>query len=296
MPFPRLSDGGQEKRQEIPISRKQKVISRTPQPRDRVERAPNKLLASVTDRGKEYPFNQDDVRVRTTAVDAVRVTVMVLCDGVSGGQHADLASAAGAAAATDFLLTHLSLGGDTRKGMRQALFEADSAIREIPYDQKRRNNNPPGSTIVAAVAIRKRLTVGWIGDSRCYLVDKIGAKLLTHDHSWVNAVVDGGVMPRERALRSPEAHQITQCLGQLHGNGATDIAEPSVAGFDLPDSGIVVLCSDGLWNYIASPEHLASLVKFGTNAPDALTQARSLVDFALSEGGKDNISVAVLLK
>jgi serine/threonine protein phosphatase PrpC len=269
---------------------------RTPQLRDRVERAPDKLLASVTDRGKAYPINQDDVRVRKTAVDAARVTIMVVCDGVSSGQHADLASAAGAQAANDFLLSHLSLGGDPRDGMRQAILAADEAIRKIDYVKKDRGLNPPGSTIVAAVAIRKRLIVGLVGDSRCYVIDKDGAQQLTHDHSWVNEVVDSGVMTIEQALGAREAHQISRCLGPLYGNRTTDIPDPAVVVFPLPDSGIVLLCTDGLWNYIPSFAHMAALVKIGAGAPDAITQARSLVDFALKRGGKDNISVALMVR
>jgi serine/threonine protein phosphatase PrpC len=262
---------------------------------DRIERASDRLLAAVTDRGKSYPKNEDDVRVRKTILDATRVAILVTCDGVSSGQHADLASQTAASAASDFLYTSLRLGGDPREAMRQAILTADSAVRKIEYDASR-GAVPPGSTIVAAIAIRKRLIVGWIGDSRCYLIDKKGAALLTHDHSWVNEVVDSGIMSHEEALRSREAHQISRCIGPLHGNRSSDIAEPEIAVFDLPDYGMVLLCTDGLWNYVPTMEQMASLVKIGPGSPDAIIQARSLVDYALQQGGKDNISVAILVK
>jgi len=221
---------------------------------------------------------------------------MVVCDGVSSGQSAELASEAAAKTASNFLVKNLSLGGDPREAMRQAVIAAEEAVRAIPFDEKNRKVNPPGTTLVAAVAIRKRLIVGWVGDSRCYLIDKTGARLLTHDHSWVNEMVDNGHLNMEQALKSREAHQITQCLGPLHGNRSTDVADPSIAVYDLPDYGIVLLCSDGLWNYFSGVDQLRKLVKFGPGAPDAIVQARSLVAYALSQGGKDNISVALMVK
>jgi serine/threonine protein phosphatase PrpC len=52
----------------------------------------------------------------------------------------------------------------------------------------------------------------------------------------------------------------------------------------------VLLCSDGLWNYVAAPADLARLVE-GTTAPSAM--ARLLVNHALARGGHDNVTVAV---
>jgi serine/threonine protein phosphatase PrpC len=272
------------------------VDGRMPQSRDRVERAPDKLLAAVSDRGKAYPTNQDDIRVRKTTVDAAQATIMIICDGVSSGQNADLASASGAQAAMDFLVSHLTLGGDPRDGMRQAILAADAAIRQVDYKKGDRSLDPPGSTIVAAIALRKRLIVGWVGDSRCYLIDKNGAQQLTHDHSWVNEVVDSGVMTKEKALNSREAHQISRCLGPLFGNRKTDIPDPAITVVPLPDSGIILLCSDGFWNYVSTLDDMAALVNIRPGAPNAITQARGLVDFALRRGGKDNISVALMIK
>jgi serine/threonine protein phosphatase PrpC len=62
----------------------------------------------------------------------------------------------------------------------------------------------------------------------------------------------------------------------------------------LPDSGRVLLCSDGLWNYFPNHERLNMLVSCGMNSPAALLQARTLVEFALSQGGRDNVTAAIL--
>jgi PPM family protein phosphatase len=266
---------------------------RKPQGRDHSELVPDKKLASVTDRGTVHSTNQDDVRIRTCFINSARVSIMVVCDGVSSGQNAEEASSIGASTACNFLFKHLTLGGDPKEAMRQAILAADSAIRGIECDSSQALQ-PSGATIVAAVAVRRRLIVGWVGDSRCYLIEPTQVQLLTHDHSWVNEVVDAGKMTEEQALKRPESHQISRCLGPLYGNQTTDIPEPAIAIYRLPETATVLLCTDGLWNYIPSLDVMASLVKTGPGAPDALTQTRSLVDFALAQGGKDNITAAML--
>ena len=269
---------------------------RIPQGRDHFELVPERRLAAVTDRGCVHTTNQDDVRVRSTTIDAFRLTIMVVCDGVSSGANAEQASSVGSTVASDYLLKNLRLGGEPREAMRGAILAADAAVRDIPYGagSKQRPVNPPGATIVAATTMRRRLIVGWIGDSRCYLVEPTGVRLLTHDHSWVNHVVENGLMSEEEALKRPEAHQISRCIGPLHGDRKYDIPEPSIAGYHLPETGKVLLCTDGLWNYLPNIEKLRSLIQFGPDAPDTLTQARSLVDYAIKQGGKDNITAALL--
>ena len=113
---------------------------------------------------------------------------------------------------------------------------------------------------------------------------------LTSDHSWLAEVVASGEMNAIEAEKSPQAHAITRWLG-------ADAALPidlSVLTFRFPRSGTLLLCSDGLWNYAQISEEIAALVA-GAEAVNcsALSVSRSLVEFALSKGGHDNITAIV---
>jgi serine/threonine protein phosphatase PrpC len=67
---------------------------------------------------------------------------------------------------------------------------------------------------------------------------------------------------------------------------------PTVTNVELPGPGLVLLASDGLWNYVPDHDDLAALV--GTpGAEGSLDLARRLVAFAHGAGGADNITVAV---
>jgi serine/threonine protein phosphatase PrpC len=67
---------------------------------------------------------------------------------------------------------------------------------------------------------------------------------------------------------------------------------------DLDEPGLVVVCSDGLWNYLPAAEDLAAAVtdgdEYDTGLSRPLAVARHLVQVALDAGGADNVTVAVV--
>jgi serine/threonine protein phosphatase PrpC len=254
-------------------------------PRDRfeIEAAPH--LAGVSDRGNRHLRNDDFLALAAHE----RGDVLVVCDGVSSSQTPHLAAEAAAKASCAALLEALARGAfASQLALLAALVKAEAAVRELPYDPAL-GQDPPETTIVAALRHDRHLTVGWLGDSRAYLIAPNRAHQLTEDHSWVNEVVAAGEMTLAEARRAPEAHCITRTLGG-HGHGD----QPSLAGCELPDGpGLVVLCSDGLWNYVAEPNHLAALVN-GRRSARPLSVAQALVAHALGQRGHDNVTVAVL--
>jgi PPM family protein phosphatase len=137
------------------------------------------------------------------------------------------------------------------------------------------------------------MTVGWVGDSRAYWVTPKGAELLTRDHSWVNEVVQLGRMTEEEAMRAPEAHTITRCLGPLEVGDTLAEAEPEVRARDVPGPGVLLLCTDGFWNYTPELASLSELLRAAGEGAGAEEIARVSVNHALSRGGHDNVSVAV---
>ena len=120
--------------------------------------------------------------------------------------------------------------------------------------------------------------------------------MITRDHSWVNDVVDNGLMSEADALRSPMAHAIVRCLGgpapdTISFADQTDLA--SVVRCILPAGSRLLLCSDGLWNYAQTVDEIADLVR-SAEAETPLETARRLVRYAIACGGKDNITAAIL--
>jgi serine/threonine protein phosphatase PrpC len=210
-----------------------------------------------------------------------------VCDGVSASQRADAAAQAAAAAALSSLVAAVDGGGfDPVTAMRRAVAQAQAAVCAIPYSGADRE--PPATTLVAAVLGAGEVTVGWVGDSRAYLVGANGTSLLTRDDSWAADQVAYGLASEEEAAADPRKHTLTRWLGA----DWRDHQEPWVISFDVEPPGRIVLCSDGLSNYLPTPARLGELLAAAPEAT-ALDAARRLTEFACQEGGHDNVTVVV---
>ena len=244
---------------------------RAPRERDHVEIALSDSFAGVTDRGRRHHVNEDYC--------VLRPGLMVVCDGVSSSQDAQFASKAAGDAAANALAAGRS--------MADAIAAALAAVNELPRPAA--ELDAPSTTIVATVFTDQRAIIGWAGDSRAYWFDGAGgSRQLTVDDSWMNDVVARGDMTAAQAEASGNAHAITKWLGADAGD-----LVPSVVEFEYPGAGMLLLCSDGLWNYAPAVADIAGLLDPPAKALDL---ARRLVDFANGRGGKDNITAAMYIK
>jgi PPM family protein phosphatase len=266
------------------------LVARLPQEFDHVAVTLSPTFAGVSDRGRSHHQNEDFFAIDQCAANQI----LVVCDGVSSSTAPQTASHAAAQAACQAL--RQSLTGDaliTADQMQAAIQQAQTAVASLPAAQ---SVDPPSSTIVAAIVQNGMATIGWLGDSRAYWIGTDRSQVLTTDHSWLNEQLSSSQITAADAHRNPNAHAITRWLG-----ADAEVEPAQTMDFAIPGAGYLVLCSDGLWNYLSDADHLATLIAGGGdlagNSPidsDAPTIAQRLVDYANAQGGKDNITVAVL--
>ncbi|MFT3765532.1 MAG: PP2C family protein-serine/threonine phosphatase [Minicystis sp.] len=254
-------------------------------------------IAELCNPGLWRPYNQDSTAIDSgLAPTGEPFAVLVVCDGVSSSSFSERASQVAARAARD-ALGHFARSPDI--AYEPAISAVSQAIRAahlaICADHAARPvNNPPGTTIAAALIFRRRLTVGWVGDSRAYWLTARGAEQLTHDHSWVNEAIARGEVRDADEVQGALAHTITRCLGPLEVGDVPAEIEPDVRSRDLAGPGLVLVCSDGLWNYAPKPSDISAVIRAAGDETNAVEVARLLVNYALARGGQDNVSVAVL--
>lgn len=253
-----------------------------PDPRDHLEIDLGRL-AGVTDRGITHWRNEDAMSF-ALANDGF---VIVVCDGVSTSQNPQIASQLAVDAARTFLVSAAaSTPGGIPDAMVRAVGIAQEAASGVEYD-KTNEVGPASCTYVAAVLLGTTLTVAWVGDSRAYWIDEAGARQISRDDSWAAEQIDSGQMTPEAAYADKRAHAITRWLGADAGDTTPRVVEVAVSG-----DGLVLVCSDGLWNYAPEPDDMAKLVgPIGEEEPIVL--ARRLCEFAKTSGGHDNIAVVV---
>jgi PPM family protein phosphatase len=142
-----------------------------------------------------------------------------------------------------------------------------------------------GATLAAVQIGGDRAVVANVGDCRAYLLDGTTLRQITHDHSWVAEQVQSGFISPEAARAHPWRHVVTRAV-QGDGNLQVDVLE-----LELPATGRLLLCSDGLHALLNHDELAARLSK----SPDTLDGlCSSLIQTANDRGAPDNVSVLVV--
>lgn len=242
--------------------------------------------AAVTDRGFTHRTNEDAFFVADLPDGR---TVAVVCDGVSASASPHLAARVAADAAGRTLAAAVDASsGDPVEATVAALDAAQVAVASVRSDDSG-EYGAPACTIVCAAWDGDVVTVGWVGDSRAYWISDTGGELLTTDNSWAEEQIASGTMTWQEAAADRRAHAITRWLGS-----DAPALPHQVQRFRPARSGLVILCSDGLWNYAPRGSDLAELVADARTGAGPLALARSLTNIALAAGGRDNVTVAVL--
>ncbi len=246
-------------------------------------------LAMLSDVGRKLARNED---CGTVAKGKNEDAVLVVADGVSTSYNAAEASAVTVKVVKEILLAEHARE-EAKALMKTAIAAAHETVMALPG-----SGNPelggPECTVAAAMVSGKVVTVGWVGDSRAYLVTQTAERLLTVDDSWVEEVVQAGLYTREQATSDHRAHCVTQALGMKD-----DKVEAHVISAEIALNETLLLCSDGLWNYFQQDGSLAREIgdvkeKLGSHVTsNAICQA--LVEEANARGGHDNITVIALL-
>ncbi|HTD14431.1 MAG TPA: protein phosphatase 2C domain-containing protein [Chthoniobacterales bacterium] len=243
-------------------------------------------LVALCDRGIGHPKNEDAVIVKRKD----SRSFLALSDGVSHSQRPELAAhRATSAAAAAFMESSYRLPKDL---LREAVARAQAAVAEIPADPNLLED-PPCATLILALVSPNEIAVAWLGDSRAYFLTSECARLLTRDHSILVRLVNEAHVTASEALLLPGSHALTRAIG-----GGVAPEEPDIAIYPVTEPGLLLLCSDGLWNYVPESTTLYGVVRSHTLIPppesdSLLPLAEALVKYACAQGGADNISVAL---
>ena len=180
--------------------------------------------------------------------------LLLVCDGMGGMNAGEVASAVGVDTIKGLfapqLLTDDIFANDDSicMYMKRAIIKADSRIKEEASKDAAKQGM--GSTAVMAWLLGQKVYVAWCGDSRCYRYNPAtGLERLSHDHSYVQDLVDTGQLSPELAFDHPNKNIITRSLGDPRG-----AAKPDAKVYPLHEGDVILLCSDGLSDSLRDSE------------------------------------------
>ena len=218
-------------------------------------------------------------QVRTHNEDALAcrpdLGLWALADGMGGHARGEVASAL----ALEELVGAMQQGEELPAAVQAAHLAIVAAAQPAACEAGM------GSTLVAVRLDGNEFELAWVGDSRAYRIGSEHIEQLSHDHSWVQAMVDVGRMSAEEAREHPRRNVILQCLGQVGQAPEVGLLRVRLA----PDE-LLLLCSDGLTNELDD----AAIQRCCAEADTLEAMVEQLVGLANSHGGRDNISCIVL--
>jgi serine/threonine protein phosphatase PrpC len=212
---------------------------------------------------------------------AARGSVYLVCDGMGGHNAGQIASEL---AAKQFLHAYYHLGGTAQEAARHAILQAHHYIAEMA--SKIPSRYGMGTTLTALILKQDEGILAHVGDSRCYRLREGVFEQLSRDHTLVARLVEQGVIPPEQARYHPQRNVIRQAVGVAD---PSEPLEPDIETFALQAGDLYLLCSDGLTDMVDDAEIEAIL----RDEPPTRAAWR-LVDRALANGGRDNITVVLL--
>lgn len=229
-------------------------------------------FAAVSDRGLIRGANQDSMHAGPW--------LLAVADGMGGMAAGDLAStlAIEAIAPLDVAFA------DDRliEALRGAVQDASRRIREAVAQDPTREGMGTTLTALLFSATGTAVALAHVGDSRAYLLRDGRLEQMTKDDTFVQMLVDEGVITPEQASNHPRRAVVTQAL-------QGDPVAPAYTTLAPRAGDRWLLCSDGLTNVVREE----TLVETLTGYAEPEQCARRLIDLALRAGGPDNITVVL---
>ncbi len=268
------------------------TVIATDQPENRLGLEPPQLLASCAHSvGIQRDHNEDALYLMTTMLASngtqLPLGIYIVADGMGGHQHGEVASEIAILSMAEHLIDHLY-----RKLINADVIPPEEPIREILQDGISAAHNAilgytpgGGTTLTAVVIMDKQMAIAHVGDSRVYAVNLSGIlKPLTRDHSLVKRLEELGQLTPEEAAIHPQRNVLYRALGQ------GEPVEPEIITAPTPESGYLLICSDGLWGVVPEKK-LGKIIKTSATLHEA---CQSMVAAANEAGGPDNISLILV--
>ena len=238
-------------------------------------------FSSITNIGRIRKENEDSF----SNVSLNDVDFFIVADGMGGHSKGELASKMAANLFIDYVKgADLSAYDSLLKLQEEAIRYANKEIFSLSCTE---DYDRMGTTVVCLCIDHKNKVyhLSHLGDSRAYIYRDRQLKRLTRDHSLVNDLLDSGSLTEDEAENFINKSAITKAVG------TEEKIKPDSRSFDMEDGDLVSMVTDGLTNEI-SDEKIENIVKDKT---DPYEISSLLIEEAINNGGRDNITVTTIL-
>jgi PPM family protein phosphatase len=173
------------------------------------------------------------------------------------------------------------------EGPEDSLYFALAKANRLIWQAAGRNARQKGmgTTCTTLVVCENQLYIAHVGDSRAYLYKNGSLTRLTTDHTYVQKLVEEGIIQAYEADTHPERNVLTRAMG-THNKVEIDVGK---SPYMLEEGDRLLLCSDGLYDYLSDEE-----MEEWLNLESLSEAAQHMIEQAKLRGGHDNITVMLI--
>lgn len=227
---------------------------------------------------RKYRARVDQKIAEAATEGSTKRFLAAVADGMGGEQKGEFASLEAVKAMRPAAF------GDIAKIARESVLRANGKICSRMRDEGARM----GSTLTALYLADDRAVCVNIGDSRVYLLRQERLTRLTKDHNKAQQLIDLNFLSPEKARSHPSRHELTRHLGVFPEE--MELSPDVSAPMDLRQGDCFLMCSDGLYDALTD-EQIARIL---LSEASLRQKTKALVDQALAEGSRDNVTALVV--
>ena len=238
-----------------------------------------------TDVGKAREINEDSYYVPQNEDD---LKLFIVADGMGGYNGGEIASSLAIKSARNYIETNFIGTPKDRESMQKLIKSSMQYANMVVYEKSKESDELKGmgTTLVLALVTPEYILFGNIGDSSGFVMKNNHLHKVTHDHTLVNLLVSAGELTEEEARNHPRKNILMNALG-INDPIDIDIFDCSM------EIDSILLCSDGLTTMLLDEQIEKTLLEENLTIEEKVER---LINKANNRGGKDNISVAYLVK
>lgn len=208
----------------------------------------------------------------------------VLADGMGGARAGETASKMAVETVSELMLF-------AQHRDSQVLISAVEEANRRVLDAANHDSSLEGmgTTLVVALEMDEGISIASVGDSRAYLLDDQGFRVITDDQTWVNEVGRPLGLDEEALRNHPMRHVLTMAIGASSPLTVNYYSVPLSAG------SMVLMCSDGLHGVVEGAQ-IEEILRSGRNGTPLNESCQRLIDAAKEAGGPDNVTTVLVRK
>lgn len=260
-------------------------------------------VLTATDKGPTREGNEDACYPAPGVVKSLQEGLLaIVCDGIGGHEGGEVASGLAIATVVATIATiqaqveqiqpkTIYTAPEIEQKLEAAVRGANDVISDRNDQEQRQSRQRMGTTLVMAWSQAYELYLSHVGDSRAYWITLTGCYQITLDDDIASREVCLGYALYRETLKYPSSGSLVQALGMT---SSTNLY-PTVQRFIPDESGIFLLCSDGLSDYDRVEQNWESLILPCLRGENSLSQVMAnLINLANTQNGHDNVTVALI--